>query len=127
MLQFPGLFAPKERISSVPIMSILNQAKGGFPVSASFDAPLDGPACIVLSGSVWSGTANEMIGVSLELDGKVIGSASIFSNAASTHRAVVPSYIPVNMTFGSHKIALVASTPATVSDFNDLYDVVLVY
>jgi len=108
-------------------MSILNQAKGGLPISASFDAPLDGPACLVLSGSVWSGTANQLIGVSLELDGKAVGAASIFSNLASTHRAVVPSYIPVVLTFGTHKITLVASSATTTSDYNDFYDVVLVY
>lgn len=111
----------------MPVMSILNQAKGGLPISASFSAPSDGPACIVLSGSVWSGTANQMIGVTLELDGAVIGSASIFSNASSTHRAVVPSYIPVKLTFGDHKITLVASNTHTTSDFNDLYDVALIY
>ena len=111
----------------MPILSILNQAKGGLPVSANFAAPLDGPACLVLSGSVWSGTANQMIGVTLELDGVAIGSASIFSNAASTHRAVVPSYIPIKLTFGEHKITLVASNTHTTSDFNDLYDVVLIY
>jgi|HubBroStandDraft_2_1064218.scaffolds.fasta_scaffold580868_2 hypothetical protein len=111
----------------MPVMSILNQAKGALPVSTTFDAPLDGPACLVLSGSVWSGTVNQMIGVGLELDGKAIGSASIFSNLNSTHRAVVPSYIPINLTFGAHKITLVPSTTATISDFNDFYDVVLIY
>lgn len=111
----------------MPVLSILNQAKGGLPVSASFEAPLDGPACLMVSGSVWTQTPNEMIGVSLELDGVTIGTASIFSNLASTHRAVVPSFIPFNLTFGAHKITLVASTKATVSDFNDFYDVVLIY
>lgn len=111
----------------MPVMSILNQAKGGFPISASFEAPTDGAACFVLSGSVWSSTADQMIGVTLELDGKVIGSASIFSNAVTTHRAVVPSYMPVNLTFGSHKLTLVAENTHTISDYNDLYDVVLIY
>lgn len=111
----------------MPVMSILNQAKGGLPVSTSFEAPMDGPACLVLSGSVWSGTANQMIGVALELDGVSIGSASIFSNANSTHRAVVPSYIPIKLTFGTHKLTLVASTATTTSDFNDFYDVILIY
>jgi hypothetical protein len=108
-------------------LSILNQAKGPLPISASFSAPSDGPACFVLSGSVWSGTANQTIGVILELDGKAIGSAMIFSNASSTHRAVVPSYIPVTLTFGSHKLTLVALNSATVSDLNDPFDVVLLY
>ena len=111
----------------MPVMSILNQAKGALPISVSFNAPLDGPACLVLSGSVWSGTANQMIGVGLELDVVAIGSASIFSNLNGTHRAVVPSYIPINLTFGTHKLTLGPSTAATTSDFNDCYDVVLIY
>jgi hypothetical protein len=109
------------------IMSIFNQAKGPLPLSASFTAPTDGPACIILSGSVWSQTANQMVGVELELDGTVIGSASIFSNLNATHRAVVPSYIPVKLTFGTHKISLIPSTPSTTSDSNDLFDLVLIY
>ena len=111
----------------MPVMSILNQAKGGLPISASFDAPSDGPATLMVTGSVWSGTANQMIGVSLELDGKVIGSSVIFSNMASTHRATVPSLIPVKLAFGPHKITLVALNAATTSDFNDFYDVALFY
>jgi hypothetical protein len=127
MLQFLESFAPKERIvTKMPVMSILNQAKGGLPVSASFSAPLDGPACLVLSGSVWSGTPNQMIGVGLEMDGVLLGSALIFSNASTTHRAVVPSYIPVNMTFGTHKITLIPTSATTTSDLNDLFDVVLI-
>lgn len=111
----------------MPAMSIMNQAKGGLPLTVEFKAPLDGPACLVLSGSVWSTSANQLIGVGLELDGTQIGSASIFSNASSTHRAVVPSYIPINLTFGDHKLTLIPHTTATTSDFNDFYDVVLIY
>jgi hypothetical protein len=111
----------------MPVMSILNQAKGGLPVSASFDAPTDGPACLMVSGSVWCGTANQLIGVNLELDGAVIGSATIFSNMATTHRATVPSFIPIKLTFGTHKITLVPLNSATVSDYNDFYEVVLIY
>jgi hypothetical protein len=111
----------------MPVMSILNQAKGGLPVSVSFDAPTDGPACLMVAGSVWAGTPNQLIGVSLELDGTVIGSSMIYSNLNTTHRATVPSFIPVKLTFGSHKITLVALNAATVSDYNDFYDVVLLY
>jgi hypothetical protein len=109
------------------ILSILNQAKGGLPISANFSAPSDGPACFVLSGSAWCTTPNQMIGVGLELDGKLIGSASIFSNAQSTHRAVVPSYIPVTLAFGAHKITLVPLNAHTTTDLNDLFDLVLLY
>jgi hypothetical protein len=108
-------------------LSILNQHVGPLPISTSFNAPSDGPACFVLSGSVWSGTANQTIGVTLELDGVVIGSASIFSNGTSTHRAVVPSYIPITLKFGTHKLVIVASNTSTASDLNDRFDVGLFY
>ncbi len=108
-------------------LSILNQAKGPLPINVSFSTPSDGPACFALTGSVWSGSANQTIGVVLQLDGVTIGSASIFSNAVSTHRAVVPSYIPVKLAFGTHKLTLVALNSATTSDANDLFDVVLLY
>ncbi|MGH8101538.1 MAG: hypothetical protein ACREIW_09580 [Chthoniobacterales bacterium] len=108
-------------------MSILNQVKGGFPITATFKAPSDGPASIVLSGSVWCTTTDQMIGVKLELDGKIIGAASIFSNGASTHRAVVPSYIPVQLSIGPHTITLLPENTSTTADFNDIFDVTLLY
>ena len=109
------------------ILSILNQVKGPLPIHSNFKAPSDGPACLVLSGSVWSATANQMIGVQLELDGKVIGSATIFSNGASTHRAVVPSYIPVTLSIGPHTLTLLPLNSSTTSDYNDWFDVILLY
>ena len=111
----------------MPIMSLLNQAKGPLPLFVTFSAPSDGPACLVVSGSVWTGVANQTIGIGVELDGKAIGSAAIFSNAATTHRAVVPSYIPITLTFGSHKIALGPFMGPTTSDVNDVFDVALLY
>jgi hypothetical protein len=111
----------------MPIMSILNQAHGGLPLKATFTSPADGPVCFVLCGSVWSATANQMIGVMLELDGKIIGSASIYSNGTSEHRAVVPSYIAVNLAYGPHTVTLVPLSPVTVTDLNDLFDVALLY
>ncbi|HEY4364639.1 MAG TPA: hypothetical protein VGN17_26985 [Bryobacteraceae bacterium] len=109
------------------ILSILNQVVGPLPVSATFNAPSDGPACLVLAGSVWCAAAGQTIGITLELDGKPIGSATIFSNGASTHRAVVPSYIPVTLPFGPHKVTVIAENSHTVSDVNDRFDVVLMY
>ena len=108
-------------------MSILNQHVGPLPITTTFTAPSDGPACFVLSGSVWSQTANQMIGVTLEVDGAAVGAAAIFSNGVSTHRAVVPSYIPVTLKIGAHKITLVASNTATISDGNDKFDLGFLY
>jgi hypothetical protein len=67
-----------------------------------------------------------MIGIQVSLDGTVIGTANIFSNGASTHRAVVPVYLPVKLAPGSHTIQLaVAAGTTTVSDLNDRFTAVL--
>jgi hypothetical protein len=108
-------------------MSILNQHIGPLPIATSFTAPSDGPSCFVLSGSVWSSTANQLIGVTLTVDGVKVGSASIWSNGVSTHRAVVPSYIPVTLKIGPHKLELVAENGSTISDLNDRFDLGLFY
>jgi hypothetical protein len=111
----------------VAIQVIANQHKGPLPITVTFSPPTDGPCCLIVSGSVWTQTANQMIGIQVSLDNKVIGSASIFSNAASTHRALVPTYIPLKLDFGNHHVTLTANAGGTVSDSNDLFDIVLEY
>jgi len=107
------------------LMPLLNQHAGPLPLSVNFKAPSDGPATLVVSGSVWCQTANQMIGISVQLDGHTIGQAVIFSNLQATHRAVVPTYIPVKLTYGEHKLTLVAANAHTTSDYNDVYSIAL--
>lgn len=109
------------------IQVILSQA-GPLPITATFNAPGDSPMFIEVNGSVWTQSANQMIGIQVALDGNNIGTAQIFSNTASTHRTVVPVYLPVKLTQGQHKLTLSAITPGTtVSDYNDLYTAVIHY
>ena len=109
------------------IQIILNQQKGPLPLKVQFNAPTDGPANLMICGSVWTQNANQVIGFTVTLDGTVVGSASIFSNLQGTHRAVVPTYIPVNLAFGAHTLELSAENGYTVSDFNDFFTAVLNY
>lgn len=110
------------------VQVLINNQKGPLPIQASFMAPGDMPMYIEVQGSVWTQTANQMIGIQVALDGNVLGTANIFSNAASTHRAVVPVYLPVKLTQGSHTVQLsVAPSTTTVSDLNDRFTVVLHY
>jgi hypothetical protein len=109
------------------ILPIISQAKGPLPISVTFNAPSDAPVCFVVSGSAWSQSANQMLGVTLELDGKPIGTAAVFSNLQSNHRALVPAYIPVTLTFGQHKVSLLQANGSTVTDLNDMFNVVLQY
>jgi hypothetical protein len=109
------------------IQVILNQKKGPLPLTASFSAPSDAPSCLIVSGSVWTQTANQTIGITVSLDGQAIGSASIWSNLQATHRAVVPTYIPVKLKFGQHQLVLSVTPGGTISDINDFFSVVLEY
>jgi hypothetical protein len=107
------------------IQVILAQA-GPLPITVSFNAPGDEPMYLEVNGSVWTQSANEVIGIVVELDGSVIGKAQIFSNANATHRAVVPAYIEVTFTEGQYTLTLSADVN-TVSDYNDFYAAVLHY
>lgn len=106
---------------------ILNQKQGPLPITVKFNAVSDGPTTLVVAGSVWSTVSDQMLGINVIVDAKHVGTSSIFSNAASTHRATVPTYIPITLGFGSHTLELTAATPHTVSDINDFFSVVLDY
>jgi hypothetical protein len=108
-------------------VQLLIEKVGPLPLQTTFQAPGDGPMFLVVGGSVWSQTANVMIGISISIDDQVVGHAKIFSNGVSTHRAVVPAYIPIKLRQGQHTLKLAADNPQTVSDYNDLYTAVINY
>jgi len=109
-------------------VQLLISQKGPLPINAVFDAIGDNPMYLEVNGSVWTPTANKMIGIQIALNGVVVGTANIFSNAPATHRAVVPAYIKVKLKQGPHAITLsVTPGTTTVSDFNDFYTAVIHY
>jgi hypothetical protein len=109
------------------VLSILNQKAGPLPITATFNSPTNAPATIYIAGSVWSPNANKMIGISVQLDGQAIGSSQIFSNGSATHRATVPSFIPVTLTIGPHTLTLAKANGDTTSDVNDFFEAMLLY
>jgi hypothetical protein len=106
---------------------ILVSQKGPLPISVNFPSPSDGPSTLMVTGSVWTQRINTMIGIQVTLDGQPIGTADIFANPPSTHMNVVPAVFPVKLKQGNHTLQLSVANPATISDFNDLYTVVLQY
>jgi hypothetical protein len=110
----------------MPIQLIIAQA-GPLPITASFQSIGDEPVCLEVTGTVWANQTDCMIGIAISLDDKPIGSAQIFSNKDTTHRAVAPAYIPIKLTQGVHKLTLSAKTSQTVSDSNDSYNAVIHY
>ncbi len=108
------------------IQVIINQV-GPLPIQATFNAPGDDPMYLEVNGSVWSQSADNMIGIGIELDGQAVGQGQIFSNGNTTHRAVVPAYILIQLSEGQHTLTLSANNSATVSDSNDFYTAVIHY
>ena len=108
-------------------LQVVIQQVGPLPITVNFQAPGNLPLILEICGSVWSQTANNMIGIGVKLDGKVIGAAQIFSNGTATHRAVVPAYIAIQLSQGQHTLSLYQNTAGTVSDFNDFYTAVIRY
>lgn len=106
--------------------TVINQI-GPLPISASFNALSDGPALIMVSGSVWANTNNVPIGIRLSIDGAPVRDAWIFANPGQTHMAVVPLTVPYEFSFGSHKITLSPMNGNTVGDQNDFYQVTILY
>jgi hypothetical protein len=108
-------------------LQVLIQQTGPLPISVTFQAPSDSPMYLSVNGSVWTETANQIIGMGVNLDGQEVGHARIWSNGAGTHRAVVPAYIPIKLTHGQHTVEIFPDTEQTTSDNNDFYTVVLHY
>jgi hypothetical protein len=108
------------------ILQIINQP-GPLPVKQSFNAPLDGPALIVVTGSLWATSANTQLQLNVFLDQTQIATAKLFSNAASTHRTMPTLFVQVDLTSGSHQLALFAGGNSVVSDANDPFFAALIY
>jgi hypothetical protein len=109
------------------VQMVLGQ-RGPLPITASADIETDGPVALTLAGSVWSTTANTMVGFSLYIDGQPPEfGAMIFANAPNSHMAVVPITVPYTFTIGTHTFSLQAMNPETASDVNDFFQVNVLY
>lgn len=108
-------------------IQVIVQQAGPLPIRVAFQTPSDAPMCLEVNGSVWSQSPNQLIGIKVNLDGKDIGQARIWSNGAATHRTVVPVYIHIQLKQGQHILALSPDNAATVSDLNDFYTAILHY
>jgi hypothetical protein len=107
------------------VQVIIMQA-GPLPITQTFNALGDEPMYIEVNGSVWSQTVNTLIEIDIALDGRVVGAAQVFSNGNATHRAVLPAYIPIQLSQGQHTLTLSCSG-VTLSDYNDRYTAVIHY
>ena len=56
-------------------VQVIVSQKGPLPISVSFTPPGDIPCYLEVNGSVWTQTANSMIGIVVQLDGATLGQA----------------------------------------------------
>ena len=108
------------------IQVIVNQG-GPLPITATFNALTDEPMYLEVNGSVWCEYADSMIKIGIDVDGQNVGSAQIYSDGGTTHRTVVPAYIPIQLSQGQHTLYLYLSSDEAESDDNDFYTAVIHY
>jgi hypothetical protein len=108
------------------VLQIINQS-GPLPLKAQFNAPLDGPALLVVTSTLWSTAPNVPLQLFVSLDGNQIATGQIFSNGQSTHRALPTLFIGFNLTFGQHTLTLTLGGTGVTSDLNDFFNASLLY
>ena len=108
---------------------IIYYGTGALPAKATFNAPGDIPAMFVLSGTTTTqNNAPCMTGISMSFDGAQIGNPALcWANQNNNHTAMMPTYIPVDLTAGEHEIEIYNANNNTVTDVNDIIQVVLIY
>jgi hypothetical protein len=107
-------------------LQIINQ-KGPLPLKNQFQAPLDGPAVLIVTGTLWTTVANTLLQLNVALDGTPIATGQMWSNAASTHRAFPTLLININLTYGQHVLELSLAGQGATSDFNDFFSASILY
>jgi hypothetical protein len=108
------------------LVQVFNQ-RGPLPIKNQVEIMSDEPAIVALAGSVWTTNPNQLIGISLSIDGNPAGTAQIFANPADMHLTVVPASFSYTFTIGQHVFELAYLTGAETSDSNDFYVVTVQY
>lgn len=107
---------------------VIIDTAGPFPKSATFQSPLEGPATFVLTATARTESSPLLTGVSLSLDGNVIGKAMCWANQNNNHIAMRSTFIPVErLSYAEHKIELTNAFSGTITDVNDYFQVTLLY
>ena len=105
---------------------IIQQA-GPLPIEHNFNTPVDGPVILLVTGTLWATAPDVMLQLNVLLDGKPVGAAQLFSNAASTHRTLPTLLINLPLTFGEHGLQLTLSGNNVTSDYNDFFTAALLF
>ena len=108
---------------------VILDSPGPLPLKVSFDSPGDGSVIFVLSGTAFTQNGGVLIGFNLFLDGSGIGKPALcYANLGLNHQAMRTTLIPVdNLAYGSHTIEIAPIDTNTLTDFNDYFQVTMLY
>jgi hypothetical protein len=107
---------------------VILDTAGPLPTAVKFNSPLEGPATFVLTATARTDSAAILTGVSLSLDGNVIGTAMCWANQNNNHMAMRTTFIPVEyLSYDTHTIELTNAYSGTITDVNDYFQVTLLY
>lgn len=106
------------------VIVLLNKI-GPLPIIVDFTAPADGPVSFFLSGTAWTATANTLLQVELLVDNTFVALTNVFTNVAESHTALLPMFVPYNLTAGEHTLTLQVANQTTTTDANDFFHVSL--
>jgi hypothetical protein len=108
---------------------ILFEGAGPLPQTFTFNSPIEGPATFALNGTAWTQAANTLVEIALILDGSQIGNVSMcYANQSAFHMTLRPTFIEVaKLSYASHTMQIIVANGSTVSDYNDYFQVTLLF
>jgi hypothetical protein len=99
------------------VQQLINQ-QGPLPLQSVFTAASGKPALLVVTGALWSESANYLLQMNVTLDGTQIGTAKTWSNGSNTVRVLPTLFIGLPaLGSGQHTLVL---TPQVVEDWSDV-------
>lgn len=112
----------------MPATLLLNQS-GQLPITVKFESEVDGPVTFLLTGTAYTKAAPTTLAIVLMLDGNIIGTSRLYANVNLNHQALPATIIPFdNMTVQeTHTLVIAANNTNTVTDFNDYFQVTMIY
>lgn len=101
------------------ISPVVNNAPYPFSATTTTNG---GTLLVQFSGSAWRGSAGK-VSVDLLMDGVVVATASVFTNEANSHKALVPVSVLIPAAAGPHTFTAAPSGAGTNVDLNDYFTV----
>ncbi len=109
------------------VQTLINNQAGPLPVSFSGAFLHNTPQLLVVTGSLWSGVANQLLQLVVFLDKNQIGISQLFANAADTHMVMPTLFIPLPVqTPVEHTLTIAKGGLNVTADGNDFFSAYLI-